>query len=66
MNKIILTITREEDGRVSISGPLDNKVLCYGLLECGKDALRDFCGGVAEAKKIIEAPRIIAPKLNGG
>jgi len=36
-----LTITMEETGGVHVSGPLDNKVLCYGLLEVAKDIVLD-------------------------
>jgi hypothetical protein len=36
-----MTIRVHDDGTVSLSGPLDNKTLCYGLLEAAKDAVRD-------------------------
>lgn len=29
------------DGRVNVYGPIGNKFLCYGMLECAKDAIRD-------------------------
>lgn len=29
-----------QDGRIGISGPIDNPLLCYGLLESAKDAIR--------------------------
>ena len=35
-----LTITVLPDGHVEVEGPIDNKVLCYGMLECAKDAIR--------------------------
>lgn len=28
------------DGQISIGGPLDDPLLCYGLLEAAKDAIR--------------------------
>jgi len=30
------------NGQVSVSGPIQNKILCYGLLEAAKDAVRDY------------------------
>ena len=30
------------NGQVRVSGPIHDKVLCYGLLEAAKDAIRDF------------------------
>jgi hypothetical protein len=30
------------NGQIAVSGPIDNKLLCYGLLECARDAIRDF------------------------
>lgn len=45
-----------EDGRINISGPINDKVLCFGLLEAAKDAVRDYV-----AKNQIIAPH---PLLN--
>jgi hypothetical protein len=28
-------------GQVQVGGPIDNKGLCYMMLECAKDAIRD-------------------------
>jgi len=36
---IIIEVT--EEGKVSMNGPLENKVLCYGLLEVAKDLVRN-------------------------
>jgi len=35
-----LAITLTETGQVQVSGPIQNLVLCYGLLEAAKDAIR--------------------------
>lgn len=35
-----LTITMDDKGQVTVNGPLDNLVMCYGLLEIAKDTLR--------------------------
>ncbi|MEK7161002.1 MAG: hypothetical protein AAB724_03160, partial [Patescibacteria group bacterium] len=37
-----------EDGNININGPLENKVLCYGLLEMGKVLVTNY-----ENKKVI-------------
>ena len=42
------------DGRPNLEGPLGDKVLCYGLLERAKDAVREF-----DASK---ASRLIVPR----
>ena len=36
---IELRIIMDENGQINVSGPIDNKVLAYGLLECAKDAI---------------------------
>ena len=37
-----LIISLRQDGNVDVQGPLANKVLCYGLLERAKDAIRTY------------------------
>jgi hypothetical protein len=41
MAKITMTIDVGEDGRLRVSGPLHDKVLCYGLLEAARDVVRE-------------------------
>jgi len=38
----ILTIEFDENSAVKVSGPIDNKILCYGMLEMARDAIKDF------------------------
>jgi hypothetical protein len=41
---IELHITYDEaTGNVNVNGPVHNKGLCYLMLECAKDAIRDHC-----------------------
>lgn len=40
--QVQLIISLMPDGQILINGPIKNKTLCYGLLECAKDAIRDF------------------------
>ena len=51
---IKLTIMLTQDGNVSVEGPLQDKILCYGLLEMAKDTIKNF----------VPSP-IITPTLNG-
>jgi hypothetical protein len=37
-----LIITILPDGRVNVHGPIENKFLCYGMLESAKDAIREY------------------------
>lgn len=56
---IRLVVEMLPDGRVTVSGPIDNKLLCYGLLESAKDAIRDYI--VANAKLV--QPVALVPRL---
>lgn len=47
-----LTITVRANGRVAVTGPIDQKMLCYGMLGVAHDQIRDFK---------IEASRIHVP-----
>ena len=41
MAELRLTVVIDGEGRVGIEGPLNNKILCYGLLQAGMDAVRN-------------------------
>lgn len=45
MAKITLTIVVEENGQVGVNGPIHDKVLCYGLLEIGRQAIQAYDPG---------------------
>ncbi len=51
--KIIIELG--DDQKINISGPLENKVLCYGLLEMGKDLVRDY------KVKLVITPSLVPP-----
>lgn len=36
-----ITITLMKNGQIGVSGPINQKALCYGLLETAKDVVRD-------------------------
>lgn len=42
MPPITFAITRNPDGSISINGPIQDKMLCYGLIEMGRDAVRTY------------------------
>ena len=62
-NTTKLTITLSPNGQVSVTGPIDNAMLCYGLLEVAKDVVRMHVQKKAENGIVI--PRIMLPG-NGG
>ena len=37
-----ILITMHADGRIDVAGPLQDKLFCYGLVECAKDVIRDY------------------------
>lgn len=39
---IKIIIERTDEGQVTINGPINDKILCYGLLETAKDAVREY------------------------
>ena len=41
----------ETTGQVNVNGPVHNKGLCYMMLECAKDAIRDCCDSAQQAQK---------------
>lgn len=45
------------DGQVRVAGPVGDKVVCYALLECAKDAVRDY---VASQKQVV-VPATLMP-----
>jgi hypothetical protein len=36
-----LTIVLAADGSIGVEGPINEKMLCYGLLDCARDAIKD-------------------------
>jgi hypothetical protein len=64
MGGIIATLTFElqDDGNVRVGGPISDKILCYGIIERGKDAIRSF--NPAAASGIVGAS-MVPPNLTG-
>jgi hypothetical protein len=61
MPKLTLTITLEEDNRVSVDGPLDNRILCYGLLKMAEEALYEYG---KNSQKRIQPAGVMPPHFN--
>lgn len=40
--KMQMVITLMDNGSVQVQGPLANKMLCYGILEMARDAIKDY------------------------
>lgn len=61
---INLTISyNPESGAVNISGPLHNRMLCYGLLKMGEEIIMgQAIRGQEKQRQHIEVPKIIFPR----
>lgn len=56
---VTLTVTMTPDGNVNVNGPIANKVLCYGLLELAKDAIRRY-----NPERIVRPSLVVPPGLH--
>jgi hypothetical protein len=46
---IVLTITFDQmTGAVNVQGPVENGIVCYGILEAAKDAIRNLAAQRAQ------------------
>lgn len=59
-----LTITMDEVGNINVNGPIDNRLLCYGLLEVAKDTVTTHCA--AANNRIIQPAGTLRFPVNGG
>jgi hypothetical protein len=60
-----LHITYDETtGHVNVNGPISNKGVCYLMLECARDAIKDV---VDKAQRVpeITPTQVIVPDSNG-
>lgn len=60
-----LKITLSDTGQITISGPIDNTLLCYGLLEQAKDILRTRVAARG-AQRIVQPGPADVVALNRG
>lgn len=54
--KVQLIIERNDQGQVLVSGPIGDKSLCYALLECARDAIKDFTDRAAQQRVQLAQP----------
>lgn len=53
MQVVEMKIVMNESGEVNVTGPLENKVFCYGLLELAKEAIAQRAAPPAAASRIV-------------
>jgi hypothetical protein len=58
--KVILTITLNEDSTVNVTGPIRDRLLCYGLLEEARQIIHEY-GKKAESRVV---PVTLVPPIN--
>jgi hypothetical protein len=67
MAKAVMTITIEDNGTINVTGPIQDKILAYGMLESAKDAVREFLARQAAGDgPRIAIPSVRMPNPNGG
>lgn len=52
-----LKITMNAQGQINVNGPLENAVVCFGMMECAKEAIKEY-------NKSKQASGITLPPLN--
>ena len=63
MQELTLTITLNlQNGSVSVSGPIDNKTMAYGMLGAAYDAIYDY--GKQAENRVQLAPANALPKVD--
>ena len=61
VGKIVITL--DSQMHLHLEGTLDNKMLCYGMLEAAKDEIRKH---VEDAqRRVVVAPAAVLPHLRG-
>lgn len=51
-----LKVVLNDDMTCGVQGPVENKMLCYSMLEMAKDAVREHIAKVQAGNKIIAVP----------
>lgn len=62
MARMQLLIEITDAGEVSVTGPITEKLLCYGLLEAAKDAIRNAGEQAVTERRIVPAAVVAMPK----
>ena len=61
MEKAKLVILLLDSGKIEVNGPLQDKILCYGLLEIAKDVVKSY----NIQSKLMTTPIMLHPKIQG-
>lgn len=56
--QVELRITFSNEGEIRVHGPIHDKILCFGLLELAKDAIKNY---KPEEKQNIVVPTLVMP-----
>ena len=48
-------ILDQSTGAVTVNGPVDNALLCYGLLECGRQTIQNYIAQKTNGSRIVPA-----------
>jgi hypothetical protein len=64
--ELVIRVTPE--GQINVTGPLHNKSLCYGLLECARDIVKDHTDKMTRSTIVparVADPMLIRQRPNG-
>ena len=57
-----LRIVMTDEGQVQVNGPLQNKIMCYGLLMTAMDAIRDTHDA---NRRLVQPVSLVPPTIPG-
>ena len=58
-----IEIVMTDDGQIGFRGPVENKILCYGLLEVARDIISAH--GIEKSQVQLVVPQVSLPPLGG-
>lgn len=47
-----IKITMDERGAIAVTGPLENRFMCYAMLEVARDVIKDHAERAAQARQV--------------
>lgn len=60
--EVTLAITMGPQG-IKVTGPLHDKMLCYALLEIGRDSVKDYVAPAEPAIQVVERAPLVVPEV---
>lgn len=66
MPEIEMRIVMNDSGGIQVSGPIDQAILAYGMLEAAKQAIVEHLRARAEGNRIVPASLIPGPVFGKG